>query len=241
MTKPGFITKTRESYMNSRTLPQRFMALSLNLLFLSCSATQHVVTGPAGPHELSRYVLILQEAPGGKVKHEWKPLKDFELTKLQQAMNTVNTHRGIVRVSSTGLENYCYGRGQQCKEDCRRSRNPFPVGHLRYPKYKGPWRDGKIWWCPESCGMLEDMCRRGMGEWAEEYAAEFDSTESAVDWLENHREEILVGTVIVIAGVAFVAMTMASGGSTLYFVPFLMFADAPQRVPPEAPIAERTP
>ena len=80
-----------------------------------------------------------------------------------------------------------------------------------------------------------------MGEWAEEYEAEFDSTESAVDWLENHREEILVGTVIVIAGVAFVAMTMASGGSTLYFVPFLMFADAPQGVPPEAPIAERTP
>jgi hypothetical protein len=88
--------------------------------------------------------------------------------------------------------------------------------------------------------MLEDMCRRGMGEWAEEYAAEFDSIEPAVDWLKNHREEILVGTVIVIAGVAFVAVTMASGGGALYFVPLLMFAEAPQGVPPAAPIAEMT-
>lgn len=217
------------------------MALSLNLLLVSCSATQHASPRPAGSHDLSKYVLIIHETPNGRVKHEWKPLKDFELAKLHYAMNTVTTHRGIVRVSSTGLEDYCRGRGRQCNEDCFRSRNPLPVGHLRYPKYRGPWRDGKAWWCPESCGMLEDMCRRGMGEWAEEYEAEFDSTESAVDWLENHREEILVGTVIVIAGVAFVAMTMASGGSTLYFVPFLMFADAPHGLPPEAPIAERTP
>jgi hypothetical protein len=217
------------------------MALSLNLLLVSCSATQHAVPSPAGPHDLSKYVLILQETPGGKVTHEWKPLKDFELMKLQDAMNTMTPRRSIVRVSSIGLDDYCRGRGRQCNEDCRRSRHPFPVGHLHYPSYRGPWRNGKAWWCPEACGMLEDMCRRGMGEWAEEYEAEFDSTESAVDWLKNHREEILAGTVIVIAGVAFVAVTMASGGSSLYFVPLLMIAEAPQEEHPAAPIAEMTP
>jgi hypothetical protein len=226
--------------MKSRPL-QKFMALCLGFLLVSCSTTQHLDLPPVGPHELSRHVLIIQETPDGKVTHDWRPLREFDPMEIQCALSKRPTRRGSVRVSSTGLDDYCRGRGRQCTEDCFKSRNPFPVGHLRYPKYEGPWRNGKRWWCPKSCGMLEDMCRRGMGGWAEEHAAEFDSTDTAVDWIKNHREEILVGTVIVIAGVAFVAATIASGGGALLFVPLLAMAEAPQEVPPTARIAEMTP
>ena len=82
------------------------------------------------------------------------------------------------------------------------------------------------------------MCRRGAGSWAEEYAAEFDETESAVDWLKNHREEIAVGTTIVIAGVAFVAAVAASGGGALVLVPLVFLTESPAELPTALPIAE---
>jgi nicotinamidase-related amidase len=64
-----------------------------------------------------------------------------------------------------------------------------------------------------------------MGEWAEEDAAEFDAIEPAVDWIKNHREEILVGTVIVIAGVAFTVVVAASAGGALILVPVVFLVE----------------
>lgn len=40
---------------------------------------------------------------------------------------------------------------------------------------------------------------------------EFSAVESAVDWVKRNRKEILVGTVVVIAGVAFVVASMGAG------------------------------
>lgn len=82
------------------------------------------------------------------------------------------------------------------------------------------------------------MCRRRMGRWAEEHAAEFKAIEPAVDWLKRHREEILAGTVIVIAGVAFVAVVAASGGGALILVPLVLVAERPSALPAAVPVAE---
>ena len=124
--------------------------------------------------------------------------------------------------------------------DCLASSKPLPVGHLRYPSYKGPWRLNKGWWCEESCLILEVMCNRGMGEWAEDYATEFDTSDSAVDWIKNHREEILVGTVIVIAGVAFVAVAAAAAGA-LVLVPLVLLTEAPSKPSSTALVMESSP
>ncbi|WNG63072.1 hypothetical protein F0U59_43380 [Archangium gephyra] len=55
-------------------------------------------------------------------------------------------------------------------------------------------------------------CTKGRGEWAEAYAAEFDAIEPAIDWLKNHRTELVVGSVVVIAGVTFAVMAEISPG-----------------------------
>ncbi|WNG62914.1 hypothetical protein F0U59_34100 [Archangium gephyra] len=47
---------------------------------------------------------------------------------------------------------------------------------------------------------------------------------SAVDWLRQHHRELLVGTVVVIAGVAFVVV--GSGGGALVLAPFMLLASA---------------
>lgn len=83
-----------------------------------------------------------------------------------------------------------------------------------------------------SSGPMADLCHRGMGEWAEEYAAEFDAIDPAVDWIKNHREEFLVGAVIVIAGVAFAVAVAASAGGALILVPgVFLVEDAPAPTP----------
>ncbi|HYO51245.1 hypothetical protein [Archangium sp.] len=226
--------------MTTRTILQKLMASSLGLLLVSCSATRPMTQGPTGPLDLGRYALVIQEMPDGRVTHEWKPLKDFDLTKFQSTASAMSTYRGLVRVSSTGLEEYCEGRREQCEQDCLASSRPFQVGHWKYENIKSqPWRDAKWWWCPEHCMKQADMCKRGRGSWAEEYAAEFNAIEPAVDWIKTHHDEILAGTVIVIAGVAFVAAVAASsGGALLLLLPLVYVAESSPGLRAVPPISE---
>jgi len=68
------------------------------------------------------------------------------------------------------------------------------------------------------------MCLKGQGPWAEREVQEFTRADAAVDWIKSHRDEIVVGTIVIIAGVAFVAAVAGSGGAALCFVPILAVA-----------------
>lgn len=210
--------------MRSVSVAQRILAMSLALLWASCSATLHSAAVPPSPHELTRYALVVEADPAGQVTHSWKPVEDLDLRSLQHSLSARRPLPGIVPVS-TDRQAYCEGRRQQCEDDCIASRSPIPVGHLIYPSYKGPWRNNKGWWCRESCAQLSDMCKRGMGEWAEQYAAEFDAIDPAVDWIKKHREELQVGAVIVIAGAAFAVAVAASGGGALVLAPLVFLVE----------------
>jgi hypothetical protein len=63
---------------------------------------------------------------------------------------------------------------------------------------------------------------------------EFTAVDGAVDWLKRHRTEVLVGSVIVIAGVTFVVVSAGAGVVILAPVVLLASADAPLA----APVAE---
>lgn len=224
--------------MSFRTRSRRLLASSLVLLLASCSATRYPVPGPTGPHELAGHVLIIEEAPSGLVTHSWKPLDDLDPTHERFLFGMTGVGRGFVRVSTT--EDYCRGRLDECLEQCLGSRRPIQIGHLVYPKYRGPWSINKGRWCQEACTTLYSMCINGNGPWAGR-AVEFSETESALDWIKNHRQQILVGTVIVIAGVAFVAAAVASGGTALYFAPLVLLAEHPAGPPDTTWLAEAAP
>ena len=61
-----------------------------------------------------------------------------------------------------------------------------------------------------------------------------------MDWIKNHPEEILAGSVIVIAGVAFVAAVAASGGGALTLMPLVFVAENPSGSPAAPSLAEAT-
>ncbi|HYH96422.1 hypothetical protein [Hyalangium sp.] len=60
--------------------------------------------------------------------------------------------------------------------------------------------------------------------------------DDAVDWLKQHRKEVLVGTVVAIAGVAFVVIVVGTGGAALILAPavLLVSSDVSSELPPMA-------
>jgi hypothetical protein len=82
------------------------------------------------------------------------------------------------------------------------------------------------------------QCKKGRGEWAEQYTAEFDAVEPAVDWIKKHRTELVVGTVVVIAGVTFAVVVAGSGGAALALAPLLVMAETSPGMSPELHLAE---
>lgn len=218
---------------------QQAMALNMAFLLFSCGATRYSEAGPTGSHDLAQYAVVFEQQPGGQVTHTWVPLKEFDLTRFQHTLSTAHARRDIVRVSSSGLNEYCDGRHDQCVNDCLKSSKPFVIGHRKYMDTQAQsWRIARSRWCSSNC--MEEMieCKKGRGEWADQYAAEFDSIEPAIDWLKKHRTELAVGSVVVIAGVAFAVVVVGSGGAALALAPLLIMAEISPGMRPESQLAE---
>jgi hypothetical protein len=225
--------------MRTASMTQRAMTVSLACMFVSCSATRHSAVGPTDAQDLARYALVFEQQPDGEVTHAWIPLQEIDLTQLQHTLSRRSARRDIVRVSSVGLNAYCDGRHDQCVRDCLKSSRPFVIGHRKYMDTQAqPWRIARSWWCPSNCMEAAIECKRGRGEWAEEYAAEFDAIDPAVDWIKRHRTELVVGAVVVIAGVAFAVLVVGSAGAALVLVPILVIAEISPGMPPEIQLAE---
>lgn len=196
--------------------------VGLGLLLVSCSATRYSVPGPTGAQDLARYVLVIEEAPDGQVTHSWKPLKDFDVTKFSHHAGNVGLGGRVVRVAADYA--HCDGRQQSCIDMCTSSSSPIPIEGEKYPSYLGSWASNRGHWCQSTCTKFHQLCIRGRGPWAERAVQEFTQIDGAVDWIKGHREEIVAGTLVVIAGVTFVAAVAGSGGSILFFAPLVVVA-----------------
>ncbi|HZH18450.1 MAG TPA: hypothetical protein VE057_29145 [Archangium sp.] len=215
--------------MRPASVAQRAMTVSLALILISCSTTRYSTVGPTGPEDLARYALIIKPQADGQVTHEWVSLKDFDMAKLQLAMHPVTINRDSVCVSTSDseLEEYCEGRRLQCEQDCLTSSRPFLVDWRKYTDTQAqPWRVARYSWCPKSCLDAKVDCTKRRGKWYEEYSPSFQAIAPAIDWLEQHHAELLVGTVVVIAGVAFTVVVVGSGGGALALAPLVLFAEA---------------
>src|SRR5690349_8164171 len=104
--------------MGPRTASQRLMASSLSLLLLSCSATVYVPPAPSGAADLSRYVLIIQESPDGRVSHEWQRLSDFDLTGYPELVSQGRLDVPVLRAS---FNRDCEAERDRCEEMCKAS------------------------------------------------------------------------------------------------------------------------
>ncbi len=195
------------------------MAISLGFLLVSCSATRSSLPTPTSIQELSRSVLILEKTPDGQVTHSWEPLSSFDLSKLPYRSSSTTVEAPIVRAAWT---RDCEEEQDACMAMCMKS--------LRGRNWSHANEGSKKEHCRRSCRPAYlDCC-----ELRERAAAlKFTAADNAVLWLKQHHEELLVGTVVVITGVAFVVTVAGSGGTALVLAPALLLVSSETPIVPQ--------
>ena len=186
---------------------QKFMAVAVSTVLVSCSAAHHQVPpAPTGSDSLSRFVLIIREHPDGQITHSWQPAESFEFP-------------GYRVVPAAARPRDCDQENQDCYRRCMS--RPLPPGYEGFtsPRKRG----GQSEFCRGECQQAYDDCL----ELERLRPQEFTATDSAVDWLKRHRTAVMVGSVIVVAGVAFVVIS--AGAGLIVLAPLvLMTSLAPQ-------------
>jgi hypothetical protein len=198
------------------------MASSLSLLLLSCGAARHPVAAPRGAPNLGRYVLIIERGADGLLAHAWEPVEDFQGTAYASLATTSGVQGRVVQAAFT---RNCEEELGACEGMCLASLAGHDWSHMSM-------RAKKVH-CRRVCMQPYLDCNE-LKELAEGKAVEFHATDEAVDWVKRHSEKLLAGTVIVIAGVAFVVFVGGSGGAVLLLVPVVTFASSETASQPRA-------
>ncbi|MFY0523184.1 hypothetical protein ACN28I_08380 [Archangium gephyra] len=161
--------------------------------------------------------------------HDWKPLADFDLRHYQALFGTVGIG-GVIKRTSNPMSNdpigsACFEVWEQCMKRCNES--PLPPHAEHYIASYKSVRAALKAYCTDECRKESEDCRRRLERQAAG-ALEFRATGEAVDWLKRHKEEIAVGTAVIITGVVFYVV-MSSGG-------ILILAPALLLTSPDAPV-----
>ncbi|WP_244222009.1 hypothetical protein [Corallococcus exercitus] len=109
--------------------------------------------------------------------------------------------RRIVRTARSVRD--CDAENLECIQQCMRTPLPRGYGHVRIPRGAG----GKNDHCVNQCEPAYRDCL----ELEALRPQELSSTEALSEWANRHREFLLVGSVVIIAGVTFVVVSAGVG------------------------------
>jgi hypothetical protein len=211
----------QESSQMKNCMPRGLIAASCSLLLASCSATRSSAPTRA---ELAYLVLVIRESPDGQVSHSWERAEDFELSRIRHQSSLEGTAGRIVLAS--GRQDDCYAQYIECYHLCRKT--PVPPEFNQYLHDFGV-EAGHDRYCSEKCMREYTRCLKGQGH----RQREFTAVDSAVDWLKRNHKAVLIGSVVVIAGVVFVAVS-AGAGLVVLAPAVLVTSGSPQIDPPLA-------
>lgn len=152
--------------------------------------------------ELSRYVLVLQEAAGGGTTHEWRRVETFSLSEPRDASHEERTEGSTVFAVAHPRD--CYEELLECFKKCMARPLPRGYGHMT-GRERG--KGAKAEYCQGECRQPYLDCEELQGRKPQEFSA----LDAAVDWLSLHRRALLKGSIVVIAGVVFVVASAGAG------------------------------
>jgi hypothetical protein len=179
---------------------ERIAASLLCALFVSCSATRQLA--PASTEELTRYVLFIRQMPDGTVTHSWQPADEVDLSRYRLQSSASGTARRIVPAMA-GRQRDCDEENRECIRECMSRPLARGFGHITSNGKKG----GKEAYCRDKCWQAYRDCQ----EVEKLRPQEFTAIDGATDWLKRHHKAILVGSIVIIAGVAFVVVSAGAG------------------------------
>lgn len=178
----------------------RIAVMGLLGILTACSSSQTpLVWEPSQglPDNLHESVLLIRTAPSGQAEYSWQPASFWnqELNGLR-ASTEVSTPR-IVLASRRPRD--CDQEQIDCHRDCMRRKPPYPHGARRSHSHI-EYCDNKCLNEYMDCLKLQNLEVLG-----------FTAIDRAADWLRRHQREVMVGTTVVVAGVAFVVISAGAG------------------------------
>ena len=166
------------------------IALFVGLCAMGCTASdaRTRLTQVEPPQEFTNHYLVIQDTQDGNATHAWVLSTEFEHW----------SEPGSRIMLASRRQRDCNQEHHECYRRCKKRKPPYPY------EYKQPSHST---YCRETCQEEYMECLKATGQ----YAVEFVELNRAIDWLKRYRQEILVGTVIVVAGVAFVVVSAGAG------------------------------
>jgi hypothetical protein len=200
--------------MKTPTALKKLMASSLAVLLASCSTVREAtpVRGERAG-ELTRLVLVLQASADGRVTHTWQLAEEFDLSPYRLQSNALPEEGRIVFVAAHPRD--CHAEYLECINECMSRPLPRGYGHITSRGGRG----GKEDYCNRRCMQPYRDC---MDLQDLQKPQEFSAVDDAVDWLKRNHEAILVGSVVIIAGVVFV--TVSAGAGVVVLAPAVLLA-----------------
>ncbi|WP_240356143.1 hypothetical protein [Myxococcus eversor] len=195
--------------MKTYRFSEQLVALFVGVAFVACGSSRQVA--PESATELQRLVLVIREQQDGAVTHAWEPAEGYDLPR-QGARSRLRATSVVSRPRDCDAEN------RECVRECMSRPLASGYGHITS---RGRKKGGKQEFCEERCAQPLRDCK----ELERLQQKEFAATDDAVEWLKRNRTRVLMGSVLVIAGVAFVVVSMGAG--LLVLAPALLVAETP--------------
>lgn len=186
--------------MTARAL-RKLLAVCLGVLLAACGTTRPTVSPTT--EALHRLVLVVREQPDGEVTHSWQRAEDFDFARRYSHRPGADGRVGRILLTSNQPPD-CYAQYLECYYQCRKT--PLPPDFEHYIHDFGP-AAGHERYCAEKCMRQYTDCVKAQGHQAQEFSA----ADGAVDWLKRNHKAVLVGGLIVIAGVVFVVISAGAG------------------------------
>ncbi len=149
------------------------------------------------PQNMHESVLVLRFGAEGQTEYFWQPASAWEQELSELRESTASDTGRIVLASSRPRD--CDQEQIDCHRDCMRRKPPYPHG--------ARGSHGHIKYCDNKC-LNEYMACLKLQRLE---SLSFPAIDRAADWLRRHQQEIMVGTIVVAAGVAFVVISAGAG------------------------------
>ncbi|TQF14717.1 hypothetical protein FJV41_17465 [Myxococcus llanfairpwllgwyngyllgogerychwyrndrobwllllantysiliogogogochensis] len=188
---------------------EQLVAVFVGVTLVACSSSRQAA--PENATELQRLVLVIREQGDGVVTHAWEPAEGFDLPR-QGGRSRLRATPVVSRPRDCDEEN------RDCVRECMSRPLARGYGHITNGGRK---KGGKLEFCQERC----DQPLRDCQELERLQPREFAATDDAVDWLKRNRTSVLMGSLVVIAGVAFVVVSMGAG--LLVLAPAILMVETP--------------
>jgi hypothetical protein len=145
---------------------------------------------------------LIQQLPDGRFIHTWQRAEEFDLSPYKHLSQLDGSPRRIVLAANWQRD--CDKENDECVDKCLDRPLPEAFDHITSAGRK---RGAKAAYCREQCQQAYDDCR----ELERLQPQKFTAIDDALDWLKRHHKAVLVGSVIIIAGVAFVVVSAGMG------------------------------